>query len=341
MPRGHKSKLRAQEKRRQARGETQGLKEDQATGAPQNDVSSCSRPVSGDAATSSSTASLCQTSGAPHTAAAAVGVSHKRSGKGSKGQGKGRVTSSNVPSAPENSRRMLLKSKSEVVLQYLMYKYKVKEPILKREMLNIVHKRFREDFPEILQMAANRVQVVFGLELKELTPGGSSYNLVSILDLDSDERLENGFPKSGIIMCLLGVIFLNNHCASEEVIWKFLSTLGIYEDKPHFIFGNARKFITKDLVQERYLEYQQKPDSDPPQYQFRWGSRAFAEASKAKIMEVLAKVTCCIVSENPSEYEGILADSREKASGALTAEAGIAAQISPSPKENAKRTAPH
>lgn len=64
-------------------------------------------------------------------------------------------------------------------------------------------------------------------------------------------------------MPLLSVILLNGNRASEDQIWGFLNTLGVYDGKSGFVFGEPRKLTTQDLVQEKYLLDQQVPGSDP------------------------------------------------------------------------------
>ena len=86
--------------------------------------------------------------------------------------------------------------------------------------------------------------------------------------------------KSGLIMVLLGVIFMNGNRATEKEIWEFLSMLGIYAGRRHWIFGEPRRLITKDLVQKEYLNYRRVPNSDPPRYDFLWGLRACTETSE-------------------------------------------------------------
>uniref|UniRef100_A0A8D2DJH8 MAGE domain-containing protein n=1 Tax=Sciurus vulgaris TaxID=55149 RepID=A0A8D2DJH8_SCIVU len=313
MPRGQKSKLRAREKRRQARDETQGHKDAQA--AEEGEAPSCSSLVYGDAIPSTSAAGFPQKSqGSPPTTTAAAGVSHKKSGKGAKSRGAARASTSKIPPSPESTQRDLLTRKAGMLMQYLLYKYKMKEPITKGEMLKIINKRFKEHFPEILKKASERMELVFGLELKEVKPGGNSYTLVTKLDDTNNASLTGlGFPNNGLLMPLLGVIFLNGNSASEEEIWEFLNILGIYEGKKHIIFGEPRKLITQDLVQEEYLEYQQVPGSDPPHYQFLWGPRSFAETSKMKVLEFLAKVNDTVPSAFPSHYEEALRDEEERA----------------------------
>ena len=115
-----------------------------------------------------------------------------------------------------------------------------------------------------------------------------------------------------LLMVLLGVIFMNGNRATEEEIWEFLSMLGIYAGRRHWIFGEPRRLITKDLVQKEYLNYRQVPNSDPPRYEFLWGPRACADTSKMKVLEVLAKFHGRVPSSFPDLYDEALRDQAER-----------------------------
>ncbi|KAM6143219.1 melanoma-associated antigen B1-like [Erethizon dorsatum] len=324
MPRGHKSKLRAQEKRRQARSETQCVQGAQAPGAQEGEPPSSS-PLSVDAAPSSSGAGLPQElQGAPPTAPVAGAPSLKKSGKGAKGRRPEKATSSKATPSTESLVKELLRKKAGMLMHYLLYRYKIKEPILKGEMLKIIHKRFRQQFPEILKMAADRVELLFGLEVREIKPGGGSYTLVAKMDSPNIGRSFSGlgFPVNGLLMPLLGVIFLNGNCATEEEIWEFLSVLEIYDGKEHLIFGEPRKLITEDLVNLEYLVYTQVPYTDPPCYGFLWGPRAYVETSKMKVLEFLAQINETVPSAFPSHYAEALREEEERAQAKAAASHG-------------------
>ncbi|XP_027944467.1 melanoma-associated antigen B1-like [Eumetopias jubatus] len=316
MPRGQKSKLRAREKRRHNRDETRGLMSAQATTAEEEETSPSSSPVFGDAPSGSPVPG---TSQEPQegvaTTSAAAGVSRPRSNVGAKSQVEENKNSSQASTSTESASKDPLTRRVGMLMQFLLYKYKLKEPIKKADMLKIINKRYKEHFPEILRKASERMELVFGLELKEVKPGGHSYTLVSSLDLTGDGSVSSawGFPKNGLLMPLLGVIFLSGNCASEEDIWEFLNILGIYDGRRHFIFGEPRKLITQDLVQEKYLEYRQVANSDPPRYEFLWGPRAHAETSKMKVLEFLAKIHDTVPSAFPPHYEEALRDEEERA----------------------------
>ncbi|XP_055293533.1 uncharacterized protein LOC129563827 [Moschus berezovskii] len=302
MPHGQKSKHRAREKRRQARAETQGL-HDQATASVGEETTSSSPPDSESAPSSSSAAGSPKgPRGAQGTTSAAPGAVRKRSGVSGAARsrsgvgGEGRVqegeNSSQASAAAESSHTDPLNEKTQILVKFLLYKYKIRELIKRSEMLKVINRKCRKQFPEILRRASEHVEMVFGLVLKEVRPNSHLYTLVSNLDLSDSESLRGdlGLPKNGLLMPLLCVIYLNGHRASEERIWMFLNILGIYDGRSHFIFGDIRKLITEDLVREEYLEYRPVPGSDPPRYEFLWGPKALTDTSKMKVLEFLAKV---------------------------------------------------
>ncbi|XP_065772576.1 melanoma-associated antigen B2-like [Muntiacus reevesi] len=342
MPRGKKSKNRAREKRRQTRAETQGL-HDQATTSGGEETASPSPPDAESAPSSSSAAGTPKgPQGAQGTTSAAAGAIRKRSGVGGKARSrsgvgaKGQVQegeNSSQASAAESARTDLLTRKAEMLVQYMLYKYKVRELIKRFEMLKVINKRYREQFPEILSRASERMELVFGLVLKEVRPNSHSYTLVSNLDLGDSESMRGdwGLPKNGLLMPLLGVIYLNGNHAPEEKIWKFLNMLGIYDGRNHFIFGEPRKLITEDLVREEFLEYRQVPGSDPPRYEFLWGPKVLAESSKTKVLEFLAKVSSSAQTALPPNYEKAWREEVESTSARAAVSAGSSASPSAGP----------
>ncbi|XP_042639102.1 melanoma-associated antigen B1-like [Orycteropus afer afer] len=248
MPRGQKSKLRAREKRRQARGETHGTEGAQASVAVE---------------------------------------------------------------------------KANMLVQFLLDKYRTKEIIGKGEMLKVVNRRYKEHFPEILKKTADRMELVFGLVLKEVRPRGQSYTIVSQLDISNQgtQSSDGPLPRNGLLMPLLGMIFMNNNRATEEEVWEFLNMVGVYDGKKHYIFGEPRKLITEDFIKAEYLKYQLVPNSDPPCHEFLWGPRAYAETSKMKVLEFLAKINDTIPSAFSYHYEEALREEQERAKTRVVASA--------------------
>ncbi|XP_032696693.1 melanoma-associated antigen B17 [Lontra canadensis] len=331
MPRGQKSRLRAREKRQQARGESQDLGGAQATAAVEEESPSSPMPVREGAPLSSPATGPPQKSQRARTTGSPdANLSGSSSDEGAKSQGEEGPSFPQFLPSPGSSHRDPLTEKAGMLVHFLLYKYKVKEPITEAEMLKVINKQYKEQFPEILRKTTERLELVFGLELKEVDPSSHSYAFVSKVGLPTEGRLSDGvgFPKNGLLMPLLGVIFMNGNRATEEEIWEFLNVLGVYAGRRHLLFGEPRKLITEDLVQEKYLEYRQVPNSDPPRYEFLWGSRAHAETSKMKVLEFLAKISDTVPSAFHSRYEEALRDEEERAQASLAAKAALDAPAS-------------
>ncbi|XP_007949912.1 melanoma-associated antigen 10-like [Orycteropus afer afer] len=201
------------------------------------------------------------------------------------------------------------------LVKLLLLKYQMRQPITKAEMLNFVLQNYEHKFTEIFERASKCMEMVFGIDVKEMDPTIPSYVLVNSLDLTYGEMLRNdpGMPKNGLLILMLGMILLDDNCTSEEEIWKFLNMLGLYAGREHFIYGEPRQLITKDWVQANYLEYRQVPNSDPARYEFLWGPRAHAETSKMKVLEFLARVNGSDVRFFSPWFEEALRDEEERA----------------------------
>ncbi|XP_006875506.1 PREDICTED: melanoma-associated antigen B16-like [Chrysochloris asiatica] len=63
-----------------------------------------------------------------------------------------------------------------------------------------------------------------------------------------------GIPKTDLLVFTWDVIFMKDNHVTEEEIWKALNKMGIFSGLYHLIYGEPRKFITKDLVLEMYLQ---------------------------------------------------------------------------------------
>ena len=208
-----------------------------------------------------------------------------------------------------------LMRKASMVMDFLLERYTKKEPITQNAVLKVIGRKYEQHFPEILSRASEHVELVFGLELKEVDCSRNIYTLVNKFSLGVEEGSsdEEELPKSGLLMALLGISFMKGNRATQEEVWDFLSVLGIYAGKKHSVFGEPRKLITKDLVQKGYLNYCQVPNSDPLGYEFLWGPRAYAETNKMKVLEVLAKIQDTVPSSFPDLYDEALRDQVERA----------------------------
>ncbi|PNJ69808.1 melanoma-associated antigen B3 [Pongo pygmaeus] len=317
MPRGQKSTLHAREKCQQTRGQTQDHQGAQITATNKKKVSFSSPLILGPTIQKKSAGRPGSALKKPQRALAtttSVDVSYKKSYKGANSKIKKKQSFSQGLSSTVRSRTDPLTMKTNMLVQFLMEMYKMKKPIMEADMLKIVQKSHENRFPEILKKAAFNMEVVFGVDLKKVDSTKDSYVLVSKMDLPNNGTVTRGrgFPKTGLLLNLLGVIFMKGNCATEEKIWEFLNKMRIYDGKKHFIFGEPRKLITQDLVKLKYLEYRQVPNSNPARYEFLWGPRAHAETSKMKVLEFWAKVNQTVPSAFQFWYEEALRDEEER-----------------------------
>ena len=149
---------------------------------------------------------------------------------------------SQSPPDTENLRTDPLDEKVELLVSFLLQKYQMREPITKADVMGDAIKEYKDNFLEILRRASERIGLVFGIDGKEVDRTTHSYALVNKLDLTYDGRLsdEQGMPKTGLLIIILGVIFMKGNRATEEEVWKVLNMMDIYSGRKHFIFGERQ-----------------------------------------------------------------------------------------------------
>ena len=232
--------------------------------------------------------------------------------KGSSNPKQGPSTSQ-APTDPESLLSDVLKQKTAELVQFLSVKYVTKEPITEEEMLQSVIKQHKDHFPAIFREACECMEIIFGIEVKEADPINHSYVLGRILDLTYDGMLSDdlGVPKTGLLILILGVIFLEGNRAPEKKIWEVLKKIGLHAGRKDVIYGEPRKLITKDFVREKYLEYRKVPRSNPKCYEFLWGPRALAETNEFQVLEYLVQLNHRLLASSLDPCEEPVRDEAE------------------------------
>lgn len=104
------------------------------------------------------------------------------------------------------------------MVKFLSFKYITNEPVTEAEIQKHVVKEYKGYYALIFRHACECMEVVFGIEVKEVDSLNHTYKLLKILDLTYDGRISNeeGIPKTGLLVLILGVIFMEGNRASEK-----------------------------------------------------------------------------------------------------------------------------
>ncbi|EDM12505.1 rCG47976 [Rattus norvegicus] len=208
-----------------------------------------------------------------------------------------------------------LELKVAELVQFLLIKDQKKIPIKRSGILKHVIRDYKDIFPDLLKLAAERLHYVFGYKLVELEPKSNAYILINALEPveeDGELRGYQGTPTTGLLMIILGLIFMNGHSIPEADVWDFLRRLGVCPTKKHSVFGDPKKLITEDFVRQRYLESRRIPHTDPVDCELQWGPRANLETSKMKVLKFVAKIHNQDPKDWPTQYCEALADEQRR-----------------------------
>ncbi|CAK7313232.1 Melanoma-associated antigen 10 [Vulpes lagopus] len=205
---------------------------------------------------------------------------------------------------PEGSFHM----KTAALVMLLLLKYRIKQPISKEQMLEVITPEFQDDFPVILSQASRCLRLVLGLDVIEVDPIEHCYHLNIILGLTWDGMVsgQGGLPKTSLLGLVLGLIVLEDDCAPEEEVWEALRVMEVYDGQEHIIYGEPRDLLTNVWVQEGYLECRLVVGSNPARYEFLWGPRAHVETSKFQVMDYAFQVSSSLMVSSLALCEQIL-----------------------------------
>ncbi|KAK2499724.1 hypothetical protein MC885_010361 [Smutsia gigantea] len=207
------------------------------------------------------------------------------------------------------------------LVAFLLLKYLAKKPTTKAEMVELLGQDHQDLFPVIFSCASECLQLVFAIDVKEVDPSDHSYVLVTTMGLTCGRQLsdEQRLPKNSLLVLLLIIIFMRGGQVAEEEVWEMLGVMQICPGREHFIFGDPRELITRVWVQERYLEYQQVPHSDPARFQLLWGCRVHTETNIVKVLDFMAKFKDPIPNTSLIQYEEALRDQEGRGQPSIAA----------------------
>ena len=205
-------------------------------------------------------------------------------------------------------------------------------------------------FSKVIRIIKSRLKDVFGLELVDLDGELNKcerFGIKTLFEFDpdlnftqnirlrsitqfSDHESTHDDPdlhekaNYSVLMIALSLIFMNDNEISAEIFWDSLKKLDINkDDKSNVYLGDVFKYFTLDLVRDGYLEYEMVKGSEPAQYKFKWGYRAFLETSKAEILNFVCEVYGGQEACKPTDWVAQYADAyknKEKKPGTANKE---------------------
>ncbi|XP_005371903.1 melanoma-associated antigen D1 isoform X1 [Microtus ochrogaster] len=215
----------------------------------------------------------------------------------------------------------LLQERANKLVKYLMLKDYTKVPIKRSEMLRDIIREYTDVYPEIIERACFVLEKKFGIQLKEIDKEEHLYILISTPEsLAGILGTTKDTPKLGLLLVILGIIFMNGNRASEAVLWDALRKMGLRPGVRHPLLGDLRKLLTYEFVKQKYLDYRRVPNSNPPEYEFLWGLRSYHETSKMKVLRFIAEVQ----KRDPRDWTAQFMEAADEALDALDAAAAEA-----------------
>lgn len=186
-----------------------------------------------------------------------------------------------------------LDERANALVQFLLVKDGGSVPIRRSEMVKFIIREYKDQSLEIIQRASRKLECIFGYQLKEVDPQTHAYLIVNQLGggpvaAPAPWALE--VPKLGLLMAVLSLIFIKGNRLREDLLYGFLAKLGLQVRAGHGLLGDIKRLITDEFVRQKYLEYREVPNTQPPEYEFLWGPRAFMEISKMLVLRFLARL---------------------------------------------------
>lgn len=122
-------------------------------------------------------------------------------------------------------------------------------------MVKYVIRRLEGSVPGDHRKGRRASAVRLGFELKQLDRKHHTYILINKLKpLEEEEDLGGDGPRLGVLMMILGLIYMKGNSVREAQVWDMLHRLGVLPSKYHF-FGYPKRLILEDFVQQQYLSY--------------------------------------------------------------------------------------
>ncbi|KOC65930.1 Melanoma-associated antigen G1 [Habropoda laboriosa] len=168
----------------------------------------------------------------------------------------------------------------------------------------------RKYFHGVMNKVKGHLSKIFGYRLVELE--GNKYILVN----EIQNELPHIYPaakeasRQVLLFLVLTHIFMHDESCSEEMLFNFLTNLGIscMDNQCNVYFGNVKHLITEIFVAQKYLDKTIMVKEDLSKAEFKWGPRAEHEFSRRTALEFVSEVyNGCPINSWPLQYKAAMA----------------------------------
>ncbi|XP_067930735.1 non-structural maintenance of chromosomes element 3 homolog [Watersipora subatra] len=112
---------------------------------------------------------------------------------------------------------------------------------------------------------------------------------------------------AALLMIILSIILMAGDVIGDDDLWKALKHLGLDYEKPdNEVFGDVKKLVTQEFVQQGYIVYSKLPETDPAKYEFKWGTHAQLLTTKDDVLSFVCQIYDQMeMFEWPIQYDAI------------------------------------
>lgn len=229
---------------------------------------------------------------------------------------------------------------------YILAKEKNRVPFKKADLMKAcnLNGKSRELQEDVLDKVKGKLNHVFGFAMMDMEEKKGSYVLINRLEEELEPSMqhlrfsdeENG--QMGLLYTVLGLIFMSGDVIRDDVLWKFLTQMGVYEDEVggkkagsgggggasqragaalgggvaedvRKLFPDVKSLIFKEWGQrQNYLNI--KPidtgDTDSVSNEIRWGERARLEVKQSSVFKIICQMYECKPKDFKEQYEKVV-----------------------------------
>ncbi|XP_067931435.1 non-structural maintenance of chromosomes element 3 homolog [Watersipora subatra] len=202
-------------------------------------------------------------------------------------------------------------NKARDLVRFFLATSSRKLPIKRQEIMEKVMKDMSRAFNITLEKARVTMKNTFGLDIVPLEQPNKTFCVVNLLELEStDPHLTWGDTDNqhaALLMIILSIILMAGDVIGDDDLWKALKHLGLDYEKPdNEVFGDVKKLVTQEFVQQGYIVYSKLPETDPAKYEFKWGTRAQLLTTKDDVLSFVCQIYDQMeMFEWPIQYDAI------------------------------------